>query len=617
MINFNLVLKYTILKFFTTIFFSFFFSFVFSQSVSLYQQFNGRFDFTFIGNTMNPAENSFQTAPSIFTSSAANLSLQNTDQVEAAYLYWAGSGTGDFDVTLNSTPIIAERTFLFQRIVGSTVYDYFSAFKNITSQVQTSGNGLYTLSNLDVTAFIDQHFQNRTNFAGWAIIIIYKNNALPLNQLNVYDGLQNIPIGQVSQPEIALTITLNSLNVIDNNDAKIGFLAWEGDSGIAVNESLRINGAILSGLPLNPATNAFNGTNTFTNSADLYNMDLDVYPIQNNIAVGDTSAEIKLTSGQDFVMINAVVTKLNSQLPDATIENVTLDQACDSRIIILKYKVNNFNSTNALNANTPIAFYANNQLIGQSNTTVMLPIDGSETGTITLNIPQNIPDNFILKLVVDDNGFGAGIVNELLENNNTSIRQVMLQISPKFNILPDLSSCNEGFSAGTFNFSDYFNAVKINQTDQVSFYENQNDANFEVNQILNTVNYMAQITPKTIFVKLKNEFCSSLTSFNLITSNCPPTIYNFVSGNNDALNSDFFIDGLRNIFLNFKLEIYNRWGRLIWVGNNNKPNWQGECDFCNGITDAKVADGTYYYILNLNDTNYLKPLAGYLYFAGQ
>jgi hypothetical protein len=48
-------------------------------------------------------------------------------------------------------------------------------------------------------------------------------------------------------------------------------------------------------------------------------MDLDVYTIQNNINIGDTSAQIQLTSGQDFVMINAIVTKLNSQLPDATL----------------------------------------------------------------------------------------------------------------------------------------------------------------------------------------------------------------------------------------------------------------------------------------------------------
>ena len=62
--------------------------------------------------------------------------------------------------------------------------------------------------------------------------------------------------------------------------------------------------------------NAFNSTNSVTGSNTLYNMDLDIYNIQNNISVGDTSANISLTSSQDYVMINAIVTKLNSQLPD-------------------------------------------------------------------------------------------------------------------------------------------------------------------------------------------------------------------------------------------------------------------------------------------------------------
>ena len=44
-----------------------------------------------------------------------------------------------------------------------------------------------------------------------------------------------------------------------------------------------------------------------------------LYNIQNNISIGDTSATITLTSGQDFVMINNIITVLNSQLPDATI----------------------------------------------------------------------------------------------------------------------------------------------------------------------------------------------------------------------------------------------------------------------------------------------------------
>ena len=604
------------MKFFTLILILFLSYFATAQNVGLYRQFNGRFDFTFIGNTLNPTENSFQSAPEILDASSANLALQNTDIIEAAYLYWAGSGTGDFEVSLNSTPQIADRTFGFQRNIGSFTLDYFSAFKNITAFVKATGNGNYTLSDLDVSAFLDDHFQVRTNFAGWAIIIVYKNNALPLNQLNVYDGLQSIPIGQVSQPDIGLTISLDALNVIDNTDAKIGFLAWEGDSGIAVNESLRINGNLISNPPLNPATNVFNGTNSITNSSDLYNMDLDVYSIQNNIAIGDSSALIKLTSGQDFVMINAIVTKLNSQLPDATIEYQMVTQVCDSRKLVLNYQVKNFNATNLLNADTPIAFYANNVLVGQSATIADIAIDGFENGTILLNIPVSIGANFELKLVVDDAGNGVGTAIELLENNNIFTVPISLWLSPKFNQLPDLTSCNIGFSRAKFDFSDYENEVKTKPTDEVFFYENQNDANLEQNPIFNTLNFETQASPKTIFVKIKNLNCNSQTSFNLITKNCLPTVYNFVSVN-DALNNEFFIEGLKNVFINFKLQIFNRWGRLIWEGNNDKPNWMGESNYGNVLSNSKAAAGTYYYILDLNDANFPELIIGYLYFVGQ
>ena len=115
-----------------------------------------------------------------------------------------------------------------------------------------------------------------------------------------------------------------------------------------MNEQLTINGNVISNFPLNPANNAFNGTNSFTGATDLYNMDIDVYNIQNNINIGDTSASIALTSGQDFVMINNIITVLNSQLPDATIivDNYSVD--CGDSTIQLSFTVNNFNSTDAL-----------------------------------------------------------------------------------------------------------------------------------------------------------------------------------------------------------------------------------------------------------------------------
>src|SRR6187431_52923 len=115
-----------------------------SQDITLYEQFNGKYDFTFFGNTMNTLENNSTLSLVTVTSSSATLTLNPNDIVENAYLYWAGSGEGDFAVNLNSTAITPDRTFSYVRNFDGVIFSYFSAFKNVTEQIQNTGNGTYT-----------------------------------------------------------------------------------------------------------------------------------------------------------------------------------------------------------------------------------------------------------------------------------------------------------------------------------------------------------------------------------------------------------------------------------------------------------------------------------------
>lgn len=763
----------------------------YGQNVSLYSQFNGEYDFVFVGNTMNLGENNTTAGCSdlLLTSSSASLNLTPNQTITGVYLYWAGSGLGDFDVKLNGTSITAERTFTNVSI--SSGLNYFSAFANVTNQVLATGNGIYTLSELDISQTLNTipgYCNNRTNFAGWSMIVVYSDPALPLNQINIYDGLQSVPN--------TLSITLTSLNVINTAGAEIGFIAWEGDRSLAIDETLTINGTPLSNPPLNPVNNAFNGTNSFTNSNTLHNMDLDVYNIQNNITVGSTTALIQLGSGQDVVLINCVVTKLNSQLPDATITIDDIEQECNSRMILVDYTVYNVNSTDVLPGGIPVAIYANGTFIQYTETLAPIAIGGSESGQISLIIPSNIPDDFTLQFVVDDSGNGTGIVAETNENNNSDSEPVSLWVSPEFNqpadlhecvdalgnvsfnfsnyattvlvdptdtirffltmddatdnvnhiqnpgnfivnassttiyiridndhcysitsfdinliLFPDfnelddlftcriddtssfdfsgyanlanvnpndtvtfyptfqnadddeneitntsaylpsatpkeifvridngfchsitsffldyyelpqfhplenLLSCNEGFTQGTFNFSAYETTVKVDPNDSVSFHTTLDDAQNEANEIVNTSSYVADATPKEIFVRIENENCYTTTSFVLTTRNCPPTVYNYVSANNDGYNEGFYVEGLRNIFLNFEILIFNRWGKLVWTGDNNSPDWDGFAIKGVLLDNSSSPKGTFYYILYLNDENYPEPLQGYLYFT--
>ena len=583
------------------------------QDISLFTQVNGRYDFTFIGNTLNPSENNNFSPTFLYTTSSATLNLSSDDRIERAYLYWAGSGTGDTNVKLNGVDITPDR---LSNVTGTfSNFDYFSAFKDITAQVQSFGNGTYTLSDFDINSLVDEYAENATQFAGWAILVVYENPNLTLNQINIYEGLEALsPNPFVSPPIIdTMTIQLNNLYLISNTGAKIGFIAWEGDRMIQVSERLSFtaNGTtnILSN-PLNPMNNAFNGTNTETNATNLYNMDLDVYSIEDYVVPGTTSATVSLQSGQDYVMLNTVVTKLNSQLPDATIVLENPVSTCNSREVTVDFTVSNLNSTEVLQSNTPITFYAGTQAITTTYTQNIIPIGGSENGTITLTIPSSVPLNFSLLAVVDDIGNGSGIVTELIENNNTFQIDIELTVSPTFNNLNPLTSCNLGLTRGLFDFSNYSELVRTDSSHIVSFHESYDDAVQNINPILNSSNYEALTTPKEIFVRIDNG-CFSVTSFFLLTENCPPTVYNAVSPNGDGSNDTFFIDGLRDIFVNFELLIYNRWGKHLWTGNNNKSDWDGYVE--EGVGSTLAPAGTYFYILHLNDPNYSEPLTGYLY----
>ncbi|MGK0127899.1 MAG: gliding motility-associated-like protein [Candidatus Azotimanducaceae bacterium] len=570
-----------------------------AQDVELFQQLGGRIDFTMIGNTMNLEENGPTSSCSITTESSAVLNLDNSDILNVAYLYWAGSGEGDFDIKLNDISIVPSRTF--SDLWTAVGLPFFSAFADITEQIKNTGNGTYTLSELDVSGIIDIYCPNATNFAGWSILLVYQNDSLPLNQINIYDGLQHVPD--------ELTIQLNNLNVIDNQDAKIGFLAWEGDVALSVNESLLINGNLISNPPLNPGNNAFNGTNSFTNQSNLYNMDMDFYTIQDNIDIGDTSASVQLTSGQDFVMINTIITKLNSQLPDAiiTIDNYEIT-SCDNIGIKVNLTVSNTNSTDVLPANTEISIYVNDILLESFFTTNDLPIDASEAYELTILIPESELPDFILKAIVDE----EEIVLEISESNNSDEVLISFPLPPETIEITNFETCNLGLETGVFDLSETYEFIRENYNSdvQLTFFPTENDLLNNTNSINTALTYNNIYNPQTLYIKTENTLtgCYVINTFELIVINCPPIIPEAFSPNGDGLNEEFKIMGLTDIFTEYSILIYNRYGNLVHEGNNNLPLWNGTLLNTNKL----VPTGTYFYTLYLNDSNY-KSANGWVY----
>ena len=583
-----------------------------SQDIAQFNQFNGHYNYTAIGNTLNIAENNInQGFCDILPSSNADLTLPpTTTAILAAYLYWAGSGTGDQSVTLNNYEIIADETYLvnYEDTQNGTL-SYFSCYADITRFVQSEGVTTYTLEDLDLSQTLANnpgYCANRTNFAGWSMYVIYEDSRLPLNQINLFQGLEIINRNVQEK-----TIILDNINVFDNEGAKLGFLAWEGDANLSLGETLSINGNQIQNPPLNPSNNAFNGTNSFTFSNEFYNCDLDVYNIQNNIQIGDTSAEIRLTTQADLIIINNIITVLNSQLPDATIaiDNVIIE--CGSRFVEIDYTVYNTNSTDLLPANTPIAFYAAGELIATSETQNDLQINESESASIIITIPTNIPDNFVLTIVVDDDGTGNGIVIELNEDNNSTTTDInLLPLDPPIQLSP-LLECDRGLNSSIFDLTAQLELITYDTIYTPTFYESLDDLQLEQNEIILPEQFENTLMPQEIFIKIDNGVCFDVYVFELYVENCPPFIPQVFTPNNDGFNDYFNIQGLYDVFEQHELLIYNRYGTLIFKGDNLKK-WDGKAN--QGLTNVgKVLPvGTYFYVLNLKDPNF-KIQTGWVY----
>jgi mucin-2 len=74
------------------------------------------------------------------------------------------------------------------------------------------------------------------------------------------------------------------------------------------------------------------------------------------------------------------------------------------------------------------------------------------------------------------------------------------------------------------------------------------------------------------------------------------------SPNGDGVNEDFFIRNLKENYPNFKLEIYNRYGNIVYKGNRFTPNWDGTTtEGGMKLGNSLLPTGVYFYILEFND----------------
>ena len=91
------------------------------------------------------------------------------------------------------------------------------------------------------------------------------------------------------------------------------------------------------------------------------------------------------------------------------------------------------------------------------------------------------------------------------------------------------------------------------------------------------------------------------------------TVYNEFSPNNDGENDYFIIDCIENYPSN-RIEIFNRYGNVVYQTSSYDNTWTGIANVSGVVGKGEnLPNGTYYYILKIEELNYSKT--GWLYLA--
>jgi gliding motility-associated-like protein len=154
--------------------------------------------------------------------------------------------------------------------------------------------------------------------------------------------------------------------------------------------------------------------------------------------------------------------------------------------------------------------------------------------------------------------------------------------------------------------------AKINGSGTISWF----DSAINGNQLPATTLLREGVTYYGFDYSSSTNCYSSALPVTVSLTNCDETPDFFIpdgfSPNGDAINDTFRILDIEFVYPNYSLEIYNRYGNLMFTGNKNKPEWDGKnSDYKSGL-DGFAPNGVYFYIINYNKGT-KSPKQGRLY----
>lgn len=294
--------------------------------LALFEEFDGYIGYTSTGGTFRTQDNN--TDPCAVTTSSSNTltaAIPIGATIDKAYLYWAHSAAlPDTQVTFEGTTVNANYVYTTSAGSGRLFYGGVSDVTSIVNGVTNPSTNVFDFTDLTIDTS-STYCDSATVLGGWSLLIFYTDLSLPAATINLYQGFHG-------ESNSASSYSLSGFYAIGSTGSKTTVLSWEGDQTLSNNELLSVTTGLgtntLSGDGDNNGTttiNPFNSTifdNTISPNVNIttsYGVDLDTYDVSPYIQPGESSVTTNVQSGQDFVILNALVLKVPSNLVTGTV----------------------------------------------------------------------------------------------------------------------------------------------------------------------------------------------------------------------------------------------------------------------------------------------------------
>ena len=293
----------------------------------LYEEFDGYIGYTSTGNTLRSQPNTGDPCALVSPLSSSNTltsAVPAGGTIDRAYLYWAhSSATPDSQVTFEGTTVNADLMYTTSLSGGRVFYGGVSDVTSIVTSIPNPNTNVFDFSGLTIDTS-STYCNSATVLGGWSLIVFYTDLNLPASTINLYQGFHG-------ESNSSSTYTLDGFFAIGATGSKTTALSWEGDQTLSNNEGLTVttglgtfpltgdgDNTLLNANPFNSTIYDNTGTPTVNNTA-AHGVDLDTYDVSPFIQPGESSVTTNIQSGQDFVILNAVVLKVPSNLITGTV----------------------------------------------------------------------------------------------------------------------------------------------------------------------------------------------------------------------------------------------------------------------------------------------------------